>query len=137
MGVTHWGQLWRGQELLQLLQLLLLLLKKVSLLLCQAEAGITQMRRCKRPIPHNTQELPDPLRPRQMDSLSRRPPVGTWIRSCSLYLGSPLSRQTARSINPIGPGNYFSLWGNKGLWGASLPYPASHPLPRAELSLTC
>lgn len=40
-GGTHWSQLWRGQELLELLELLLLLLKEVSLLLCQAEAGIT------------------------------------------------------------------------------------------------
>ena len=40
LGEGHYrGQLWGGQELLELLQLLLLLLQEVSLLLGEAEAG--------------------------------------------------------------------------------------------------
>lgn len=61
-GGTHWGQLGRGQELLELLELLFLLLKEVSLLLRQAEAGITQMRRCREahPTPRSSQTPSDP-----------------------------------------------------------------------------
>lgn len=38
-GGHYRGQLWGGEELLELLELLLLLLQEVSLLLRQAEAG--------------------------------------------------------------------------------------------------
>lgn len=58
------------------------------------------------------------------------------ILSPGLYLdtlGSPLSQQTARTINPTGPGDIFFLWGNKGFGGD--PPTSSLPSPSLGLNL--
>lgn len=67
-GGHYRGQLWGGQELLELLELLLLLLQEMSLLLCQAEAGGQNTDHGKgrgdTPLPPRPSKFPDSLRPR-------------------------------------------------------------------------